>query len=202
MTEAKQSTWVKMVLEIGPILLFFLAYRWAPVTEDLPKNEQQLEQILFATALFIPAILLTLGISWISTRRLPRMAVVTAVLVLVFGGLTLWLRDDTFIKMKPTILYAMFAVGLGWGLRRGESYLQYLMEDAVPMTNEGWMKFTFRFAVFFAFLAIINEVVWRLSSTDTWVTFKTFFLPGASFVFVASQAGLFMKHGLDEDDQI
>ena len=117
----------------------------------------------------------------------------------MFGGLTLWLRDDTFIKMKPTILYCVFALGLGIGLVRGESYLEYLMEGAVPMTREGWMTFTFRFAVFFAALAVANEVIWRSTTTDTWVNFKTFFLPIASFAFVASQAGLFMKHAPKEE---
>ena len=199
MAEKAQNPVLKMALEIGPIVLFFLAYQWAPVSEGATGSEAQLEQILFATALFVPVILASLAISWVTTRHLPRMALVTAILVVVFGGLTLWLRDDTFIKMKPTILYALFAGGLGFGLMRGESYLEYLMEGAVPMTKEGWMTFTFRFALFFAALAVINEVVWRTTSTDAWVNFKTFFLPIASFAFVASQAGLFMKHALDEE---
>ena len=199
MAEKEQNPIFKMALEIGPIVLFFLAYRWAPVSEGASDSEAQLEQILFATAVFVPVILATLAISWITTRHLPKMALVTAVLVVVFGGLTLWLRDDTFIKMKPTILYCVFALGLGIGLVRGESYLEYLMEGAVPMTREGWMTFTFRFAVFFAALAVANEVVWRSTTTDTWVNFKTFFLPIASFVFVASQAGLFMKHAPKEE---
>ena len=199
MAQAKQNPIIKMVLELGPIAVFFLAYRLAPVSEALPTSEQQLEQVLFATAVFIPAILLTLAISWLLTRTLPRMAVLTAVLVIIFGGLTLWLRDDTFIKMKPTILYSLFAVALGWGLIRGESYLQYLMDEAIPMSKEGWLKFTFRFMVFFIIVAALNEVVWRSTDTDTWVNFRTFFLPIASFVFVASQAGLFMKYSTDSD---
>ena len=140
MAEKEQNPILKMALEIGPIVLFFLAYRWAPVSEGASDSEAQLEQILFATAVFVPVILATLAISWITTRHLPKMALVTAVLVVVFGGLTLWLRDDTFIKMKPTILYCVFALGLGIGLVRGESYLEYLMEGAVPMTREGWMS--------------------------------------------------------------
>jgi len=150
--------------------------------------------------MFVPVILVALAVSWVLTRHLPRMALVTAVLVVVFGGLTLWLQDDTFIKMKPTILYALFALALGFGLARGESYLEYLMEDALPMTREGWLKFTFRFAVFFAVLAVANEVVWRATTTDTWVNFKTFVLPIASFGFVASQAGLFLKYGTDDEE--
>ena len=198
MAATKQNPWLKLALEIGPILIFFLAYRWAPVPEGTADADAQLRQILFATAVFVPVILLSLLFSWITTRHLPRMAVLTAVLVVIFGGLTLWLRDDTFIKMKPTILYAMFAGVLAFGLSRGESYLEYLMDEAVPMKREGWLKFTFRFALFFALLAVVNEAVWRTMSTDAWVNFKTFFLPAASFVFVASQAGLFMKYAPEE----
>lgn len=201
MAEKKINPLLKLVLEIGPILIFFLAYRWANVPEGATDSEKQLAQILFATAVFIPVILAALAVSWILTRHLPKMAVMTAILVIVFGGLTLWLRDDTFIKMKPTILYAMFAGGLGFGLMRGESYMQYLMDDAVPMQREGWMKFTFRFALFFAALAVVNEIVWRSMDTDSWVNFKTFFLPAASFVFVMTQASLFTKYAVDKDDE-
>ena len=96
--------------------MFFLAYRWAPVPEGLADTERQLEQILFATKVFVPTILAALGASWLLTRKLPKMAVITAVVVTVFGGLTLILRDDTFVKMKPTILYCLFAGILGFGL--------------------------------------------------------------------------------------
>jgi len=166
MTERKISPGLKLVLEIGPILAFFLAYRWAPVDPGLTESEANLSQMIFATIVFIPLILITLGISWMLTRHLPKMAVLTAILVIVFGGLTIWLRDDTFIKMKPT-----------------------------------WMTFTWRFAAFFLVLAIANEVVWRTMSTDTWVNFKTFVLPIASFAFVISQVGLFSKYAeADEPD--
>lgn len=195
--EREINPWLKLALEIGPIAVFFLSYRMAPVTEG--GDSKELQQILFATAVFIPVILASLAISWVAARRLPKMAVLTAVLVLVFGGLTLWLRDDTFIKMKPTILYAAFAGILGVGLTRGESYLQYLMEEAVPMQREGWMKFTFRFAVFFAVLAVLNEIVWRNVSTDNWVNFRTFVLPFTTFAFVASQIGLFTKYALEPE---
>lgn len=200
MSEKKPNPFVKIALEIGPIIIFFLAYRWAPISDGATDKAAQLEQILFATAVFIPVILLSLAASWILTRHLPKMAVLTAVLVIVFGGLTLWLQDDTFIKMKPTILYAMFAGILGVGLMRGESYLRYLMDEVLPMTREGWMIFTFRFALFFAVLAVVNEVVWRSMSTDTWVTFKTFFLPIASFAFIASQTGVFTKYAVEPDE--
>jgi intracellular septation protein len=192
---------LKLVLEIGPILVFFLVYRLAPVAEGVSSSEAQLSKILFATAVFIPVILITLAASWVLTRHLPRMAVITAILVVVFGGLTLWLRDDTFIKMKPTILYLMFAAGLGFGLMRGESYLKYLMDDMMPLQDEGWMKFTKRFALFFLVLAGVNEVVWRSMDTDAWVNFRTFVLPIASFAFVISQASIFVKYAIDEPDE-
>ncbi|MBP7241076.1 septation protein A [Amaricoccus sp.] len=187
---------LKLVLEIGPIAVFFLAYRWAPVPEGLPDTERQLEQILFSTKVFVPTILAALAISYALTRKLPKMAVITAVVVTIFGGLTLILRDDTFVKMKPTILYALFAGILGFGLLRGQSYLKYLMDEILPMRDEGWMKFTRRFIVFYAVLAVLNEVVWRGWGTDVWVNFRTFVLPLANFAFVMAQVPLFTRYAI------
>lgn len=190
---------VKLVLEVGPIAIFFLAYRMAPVPEGMETAERQLEQILFATKVFVPVILAALALSWGLTRKLPKMAVITAVVVTVFGGLTLILRDDTFVKMKPTILYTLFAGILGFGLMRGQSYLRYLMDELIPMQPEGWMKFTRRFIVFYAFLAILNEIVWRGWGTDVWVNFRTFVLPAANFAFVMAQVPLFQRYALPAD---
>lgn len=185
---------LKLALEVGPIAIFFLAYRMAPVSDGLAATERQLEQILFATSVFVPAILATLAVSYALTRKLPKMAVITAVVVTVFGGLTLILRDDTFVKMKPTILYALFAGILGWGLLRGQSYLKYLMDELIPMQDAGWLKFTRRFVVFYLFLAVLNEVVWRGWGTDVWVNFRTFVLPLANFGFVMAQVPLFTRY--------
>lgn len=187
---------LKLVLEVGPIAIFFLAYRMAPVAEGLDVAERQLEQILFATAVFVPSILVALGASYALTRKLPKMAVITAVVVTVFGGLTLILRDDTFVKMKPTILYCLFAGILGFGLMRGQSYLKYLMDELIPMRDEGWTKFTVRFIAFYAALAVLNEFVWRIYGTDTWVNFRTFVLPAANFVFILAQLPLFQRYAL------
>ena len=132
----------------------------------------------------MPTILAALGASYALTRHLPKMAVITAVVVTIFGGLTLILRDDTFVKMKPTILYGLFAGILGFGLMRGQSYLKYLMDELIPMRHEGWIKFTVRFVVFYLCLAVANEVVWRAYGTDTWVNFRTFVLPAANFLFI------------------
>jgi len=199
MTDRSIHPLLKLALEVGPIALFFIAYRMAPVPEGLDTAERQLEQILFATKMFVPAILATLALSWRLTRKLPKMAVITAVVVTVFGGLTLVLRDDTFVKMKPTILYGLFAGILGFGLMRGQSYLRYLMDELIPMQAEGWMKFTRRFIVFYLFLAILNEIVWRGWGTDAWVTFRTFVLPAANFAFVMAQVPLFQRYALRAD---
>ena len=189
---------LKIVLEVGPIAVFFLAYRLAPVAEGLSVSERQLEQILFSTKVFVPTILLSLIASWVLTRRLPKMAVITAVVVTVFGGLTLFLRDDTFVKMKPTILYGLFAGILAFGLLRGQSYLRYLMDELIPMREEGWMKFTVRFVAFYLALAVLNEVVWRRFGTDTWVDFRTFVLPVANFLFIMAQVPLFQRYALSD----
>lgn len=199
MEKKKIHPLLKMALELGPIMIFFMSYKFATVPDGATDEERQLAQLLFATGIFIPTILLSLAVSWVLTRSLPKMAVITAVVVVVMGGLTLWLRDDTFIKMKPTILYTLFAGILGFGLMRGQSYLQYVMEDSMPLQPEGWMIFTKRFALFFVGLAIANEVVWRGFGTDIWVNFKTFALPVATFAFIFSQMGVFSKYAIEED---
>lgn len=198
MTKQKKiNTWVKLSLELGPIILFFAGYS--------KIKDQQFEifgntyaGFIVATALFIPLILISTGVLWKLTGKLSRMQLMTAILVVVFGGLGIWFNDDSFFKMKPTILYVMFAGTLGYGLLRGESYLQYVMDDAVPLQQEGWMIFTKRLAIFFALLAITNELIWRNMSTDTWVNFKTFGLTSVMFVFFMSQMKLFNKYAADE----
>ena len=188
----------KLVLEVGPIAVFFLAYRMAPLPEGLGESERQLQQILFSTAVFVPTILAALGASWFLSGKLPRMAVITAVVVTIFGGLTLILRDDTFVKMKPTILYGVFAGILGFGLLRGQSYLKYLMDELIPMRDAGWMKFTTRFVAFYLLLAVLNEVVWRSYGTDVWVNFRTFVLPAANIIFIMTQVPLFQRYAVGD----
>jgi len=201
MDDKKLSGWRKLAVELGPIMVFFLAYRMAPVEAGATDEARQLAQILFATMVFVPITLAALGYSWLVARHLPKMAVITAVIVVIFGGLTLWLQDATFIKMKPTILYLAFGGILGYGLLRGQSYLEYLMGDTMPLQPAGWMIFTKRFALFFLALAIANEAVWRGFDTDTWVNFKTFGLPLASFAFIFSQMGLFNKYAIEEKSE-
>ena len=146
---------LKLVLEIGPLAVFFLSFRygekllanpavfgWAELATGPAALQGDTGPVFLATACFMIAIAVSLGVSWWLTRTLPRMAVVTAVVVAVFGGLTLWLQDETFIKMKPTIVNAIFAAILGFGLLQGRSYLRYLMGEAIPLTERGWMIFT------------------------------------------------------------
>ncbi|MFT4793376.1 MAG: intracellular septation protein [Paracoccaceae bacterium] len=178
---------LRIALEMGPLAVFFITYTRT--------------DIFAATAVFVPLILVTLGISWRLTRKLPKMAAVTAVMVTVFGGLTLWLQDETFIKMKPTIVNLIFAGGLGWGLLRGRSYLRDLMGETVPMTEAGWRIFTARWALFFLVMAVINEVVWRTQSTDFWIGFKTFGSPIVTFTFVMTQFPLLKKHGNEGESE-
>jgi intracellular septation protein len=155
--------------------------------------------LFLATAVFMVAISVALSVSYALTRHLPKMAVVTAVGVLVFGGLTLWLQDPHFIKMKPTIVNLTFAAILGFGLLQGRSYLKYLMGEAIPLTDEGWMIFTRRWVMFFLFLAAVNEVVWRTTSDEFWAGFKIFGNLPLTFLFVALQWPLLQRYGTDPE---
>lgn len=203
---------LKLALEIGPIAVFFLGFQYADDLLENPGIADALASvigpaalagtsgpILIATVLFMIAIAVSLSVSWAMTRTLPKMAVVTAVVVAVFGGLTLWLQDDTFIKMKPTIVNCIFALILGFGLLQGRSFLKDLMGEALPLTDEGWMIFTRRWLGFFLILAVINEVVWRTQSTDFWVNFKTFANMPLTLVFMASQWPLLKRHSLEDN---
>ncbi len=193
----KINTTTKLALELGPIILFFVGYgRVKDKSFDIFGTSY--EGFIVATALFIPLILIATGILWKLTGKLSRMQLMTAVLVVVFGGLGIWFNDDSFFKMKPTILYVMFAGVLGFGLLRGESYLQYVMDDAMPLQPKGWMIFTRRMAAFLASMAIANEFVWRTMSTDAWVNFKTFGLTGIMFLFFMTQMRLFNTYAIEE----
>jgi intracellular septation protein len=187
---------LKLALELGPLAVFFGAFQWfkgAPVE----LFGRSYEGVVMATVFFVPAILISLALSWRLTRQLPKMAVVTAVVVVVFGGLTLALNDATFIKMKPTIVNGLFALALGVGLLQGRSYLKLLLGEALPLSDAGWMIFTRRWALFFLFLAVLNEVIWRTTSTEFWVGFKTFGNLPLTLAFMASQWPMLKRHGLD-----
>lgn len=197
MAEKKISGGLKMALELGPVIAFFIGYtRWKDDVFTIAGAEYS--GFIVVTALFIPLMVVSTLILWRLTGVLSKMQIVTLVLVVVFGGLTIWLNDEAFFKMKPTIIYALFAGVLGFGLMRGQSYLAAVMGDALPMTPEGWMILTRRLAVFFAVLAVANEGVWRMMSTDAWVNFKTFVLPVALFGFFMTQGGVLSRHSLSD----
>lgn len=189
------NPWVKTGLELGPIVLFFVAYlRLKDRMFTLGGTEY--EGFILVTAAFIPLILLSTAILWKLTGHLSKMQIMTAVLVTVFGGLSVWLNDDRFFKMKPTLIYLIFGALLGIGLLRGQSWLRMVMEELMPLDHDGWMKLTRRLCAFFFALAIANEVIWRTQTTETWVYFKTFGLTIALFAFFMSQGRLFRDHAL------
>ncbi|MDE2792544.1 MAG: septation protein IspZ [Paracoccaceae bacterium] len=184
---------VRFSLDLGPVILFFLVYTRLKDQEFLIFGDSY-SGFIVATALFVPVLLVATGIHWILTGRLSRMQLVVAVIVILFGGLSIWLNDERFFKMKPTIVYLLFGGVLGFGLMRGRSYLEYVMDDALPLNATGWNKLTWRLTVLFLGLAAVNELVWRLMSTDSWVNFKTFVLPAAIFVFFIAHAPLFARY--------
>jgi len=199
MESKKINPILKIILELGPIIIFFVGY--GKIKDQLfAFGGQEYEGFIVATALFIPLILMTTGILWILTGKLSKMQLVTALLVVVFGGLGIWFNDERFFKMKPTILYLAFSVILYAGLMRKKSFLAVVMDEVMPLKYEGWMILTRRLALFFFLLALSNELVWRFMSTDTWVSFKTFVLPLLLFGFFISQSAMLSKFSMDKSD--
>jgi intracellular septation protein len=200
MTETKKiNPYLKLALELGPIAVFFIGFgRLKDATVTIGGQDYQ--GFIVMTALVIPLMLLTTGILWKLTGKLSKMQVATVVLVVVFGGLSVWFNDERFFKMKPTMIYVLFAAILGFGLWRGQSYLKLVMEDALPMQPEGWMILTRRITLFFAALAVANEVIWRMMSTEAWVNFKTFGLTAALFLFFMTQGKLLETYGIEKDE--
>ncbi|MEO8668012.1 MAG: septation protein A [Bauldia sp.] len=190
---------LKLALELGPLGVFFFANaRGARLAESFPALAALGGPIFIATAAFIVATLVALAVSLALTRRLPIMPFITGIVVLVFGGLTLWLQDDTFIKMKPTIVNTLFGVALLGGLFFGKSLLGYVFDSVFKLTAEGWRKLTFRWGIFFLVLAVLNEIVWRNFSTDAWVNFKVFGIMPLTFVFTLSQLPLINRYTIAE----
>ncbi len=199
MKEKKINPTVKLLLELGPVVLFFVAYTRIK-DQQFDLFGQTYDGFIVATAAFIPVLLISTGLMWWLSGKLSKMQLMTAVLVLVFGGMSVWFNDERFFKMKPTIIYLIFGGLLGFGLLRGQSYLRYVMDEAMPMREQGWMILTRRLCAFFLGLAVVNELVWRTMSTDTWVNFKTFGLTIAVFAFFIMQASLFNKYSIDKDE--
>jgi intracellular septation protein len=199
MQEKTVSPAVKIGLELGPVFLFFLGYV-STRGQSYTIAGTEYTSFILLTAAFIPLMALATFVLWRLSGRLSKMQLVTLVMVVVFGGLTVWLNDDRFFKMKPTAIYGIFALLLGIGLLRGQSWLEMVMEGALPLTHEGWILLTKRLALMFLAMACANEFVWRNFSTDMWVNFRTFGLPVALFVFFLAQAKLFERYNTSTDD--
>ena len=175
-----QAQLLKLAVEIGPLIVFFLVNARAG--------------IFWGTGVFMGATIASLIASRILFGRIPVMPLVTGVCVMVFGGLTLWLQDDHFIKIKPTIVNALFAGALFIGLLAGQSLLRVVFGEVFRLTDEGWRKLTLRWACFFTFLAVLNEIMWRSFSTDTWVSFKVFAVMPLTMAFAVAQVGLLRQY--------
>lgn len=189
---------LKLALELGPLLIFFFANaRGEWLAAQFPALSALGGPIFIATGLFMAATAISLVASWLLVRSLPIMPLVSGIVVFVFGALTLFLQNDTFIKMKPTIVNALFGAMLLGGLAFGKSLLGYVFDSAFRLDAEGWRKLTLRWGLFFFFLAVVNEVVWRSFSTDTWVAFKVWGIMPITILFTMSQMPLIMRHSLE-----
>ncbi len=184
--QAKQGVnpLLKLALEVGPLAIFFL------------MNGKF--GIFYATAAFMVATAVSLLTSRIFLKRIPILALVTGIFVMVFGFLTIYLQDDTFIKIKPTIVNTLFAVILAAGLYFRRPVLKLALGEVLKLQEEGWRVLTLRWMGFFIFLAILNEAIWRNFSTDTWVSFKSFGVMPLTFLFMMSQITLIMRHQVPE----
>jgi intracellular septation protein len=183
--QEQSSSQVRMVVEYGPIAAFFIVYYMA--------------DLISATIAIMIATVVALVLSYAVERRIPMMPLITAGIVGVFGGLTIWLQDETFIKMKPTIIQAIFGTVLIIGLLMKRLFLKKLMGSAWQMTDEGWKILSLRFALFFFASAVLNEIVWRTQSTDFWVNFKVFGLMGLTFAFILTQIPLIQRFTIEDE---
>jgi intracellular septation protein len=200
MTEKKINPALKQVLELGPPLLFFVVYLWIR-DRTFTIGGTAYDGFIVAAAAFVPVLLASIAVLWWLTGRISRMQVFTAVLVVVFGGLTVWFNDERFFKMKTTIVYGIFALILGLGLLQGRSYLAWVMSEFLPMRDEGWMILTRRLTALFAVLAVGNEVVWRTMSTDAWVKIETFGFPLVLFLFLWAQIYALQKYVIETEEK-
>jgi intracellular septation protein len=179
-TKPKLDPKLKFALELGPLALFFLVY-WK-------------FQIFVATGAMMVAVLVTLALSYAKLRRIPLMPLMTAAIVIVFGSLGLYFKNDTFIKIKPTVLYSLFAAALFFGLATRRPILQIMFDGAMHLTEAGWRILTWRWAWFFVFLAVLNEAVWRNVSQEHWVAFKTFGFIPLTVAFALLQTPAILRH--------
>lgn len=178
------NQWLKLLLEAGPLLVFFLVNTWFG--------------LIPGTAAFVVATVASLLASRVLLRRVPVMPLVGGVFVIVFGGLTVFLEDDLFIKIKPTIVNLLFAGLLLAGQLTGRHFLKLVFDGAFHLTDRGWRLLTWRWVAFFVFLAVLNEIVWRTFSSDTWVAFKVFGNLPLTIAFSLAQIPLLLRHRLED----
>ncbi|MCO4842247.1 MAG: septation protein IspZ [Yoonia sp.] len=198
MAEKQINPILKQVLELGPTLVFFLIY--LRIKDDtFTFGGTDYSGFIVATLVFVPILLVSMGILWQLSGKLSRMQVFTAFMVIFFGGLTAWFNDERFFKMKTSIVYGVFATILGIGLLRGRSYLRYIMEDFLPMQDAGWMILTRRLTVMFGALALANELIWRTQTTELWVKLETFAFPVVLFLFLWLQIVGLQKYLIEPD---
>ena len=183
------GTAMRLALDVGPLILFFIANARAG--------------IFTATALFMVAIVIAMAVSYALVRRVSVIQLFSAFMVIVMGGLTIYLHDESFIKLKPTIYYSFVAALLGYGLMTGKPMLQSVLGGAYPGLNpEGWRKLTRNWALFFVAMAVANEAVWRNSTTDFWISYKLWGALPATLLFALANVPMLMRHGLDRDDAV
>jgi intracellular septation protein A len=218
--QVTENPWLKLLLEVGPLMIFLGAYSygadlaaWAGYPNfGLNEAERALvatggdgseaalskTKIMAATAVFMPTMAIAVAISWFVSRKIPVMPMFSLALVLIFGGLTLWLQNETFFKMKPTILNTFFGIALLAGLAMGKMFLKVIFEEGWSITDKGWRILTIRWALFFFFMAVLNEVIWRNFSSDAWVQFKVWGNFPLTMIFAASQIRIVGQHPLRE----
>jgi len=185
--KSRQSPLLKLALDLGPLILFFAAFKFGG--------------IFAATAVFMVASVASLGIGYAMTRKISPMPLVTAIIVLLFGGLTLYLKNDTFIKMKPTVLYAIFGAVLLGGLAFNRLFIKVVFAQAFELDETGWRKLTWRWGFFAFALAALNEIIWRNFSTNIWVDFKVWAIIPLIMLFALAQTPLVMKHEIGKKDE-
>ncbi|MDK3016118.1 inner membrane-spanning protein YciB [Pseudodonghicola flavimaris] len=191
---------LRQVLELGPTVIFFLLYmKLKEQSFDIGGTEYS--GFIIATVLFVPVLLVSIGILWKLTGQLSRLQIFTAFVVIFFGALTAWFNDERFFKMKTTIVYGFFAAILGTGLLQGRSYLAYVLNEMLPMEETGWMILTRRLCLGFTVLAGANELVWRTMSTDLWVKIETFGFPILLFLYLWWQVMALQKYLIDPADR-
>ena len=198
MAEKPVNAVMKQVLELGPTIAFFLIYLKIK-DRSFSLGGMDYSGFIVATLIFVPVLLLAMGVLWYLTGTLSRMQLFTAFMVIFFGGLTAYFNDERFFKMKTTIVYGCMAAILGIGLLQGRSYLEWVIGSFLPMKREGWMKLTGRLALMFVGLAVANEVIWRTQSTELWVKLETFGMPVALFVFLWLQIMSLQRYVIDPD---